>query len=266
MKVLGLFSGMGGMELGFQRAGYEIIGMCENEPWCQALLSHQWPSVPIFPDIRGVRASLLHDLPDVICGGFPCQDISNAGLRRGLGGPKSSLWWEFRRVLEEVLPSWALIENVSALLTRGLGEVLQSLAAIGYDAEWHCLPAHAVGAPHKQRDRVWIIAHHHQQQVWIEQGRSGRQGGAGETLSGVDGGERPLSNNNKDVEGGRVYRAVRKSDWWETKPSVGPVVYGIPRGLDRHRWMHRLHAIGNSVIVQQVEDIARAMLVRHLES
>src|SRR5208282_3242190 len=96
--------------------------------------------------------------PSILCGGFPCQDISNAGKRAGIDGERSGLWSEFARLIGELRPRYAIMENVAALLGRGLERVLGDLASIGYDAEWHCIPASAVGAPHR-RDRVWIVAY-----------------------------------------------------------------------------------------------------------
>lgn len=161
MTVLGLFSGIGGFELGFSSAGYQIVGMCECERFCQSVLRRHFPGVPIFDDIRGLSGDAVASecgRVDVVTGGFPCQDISLAGNSAGLAGARSGLWHEMLRIITEVRPTWVVAENVAALRSRGMGEVLRGLAAIGYDAEWHCIPAAAVGAPHR-RDRVWIIAH-----------------------------------------------------------------------------------------------------------
>ena len=95
---------------------------------------------------------------DIICGGFPCQDISVAGKGAGIEGSRSGLWSEYARIISEVRPRYVIVENVAALLGRGLERVLGDLAALGFDAEWHCIPASAVGAPHR-RDRVWIVAY-----------------------------------------------------------------------------------------------------------
>lgn len=161
MKVLDLFSGIGGFSLGLERAGFETVAFCEPNPFCQAVLKHHWPTVPVYEDVRELSADrLVNDgiTFDAICGGFPCQDISVAGKGAGLAGARSGLWWEFHRLIAETRPKWVIAENVSALRSRGLDEVLGSLAALGYDAEWHCIPASAVGAPHR-RDRIWIVAY-----------------------------------------------------------------------------------------------------------
>lgn len=160
LRVLDLFSGIGGFSLGLERAGMRTVAFCECDPFARRVLAKHWPGVPCYDDVRTLTAARLAadgiGAVDVICGGFPCQDISVAGKGAGLAGERSGLWVEFARVIGEVRPRYVIVENVAALLGRGHGEVLGDLAALGYDAEWHCIPAAAVGAPHR-RDRVWII-------------------------------------------------------------------------------------------------------------
>ena len=161
MKVLSLFSGIGAFDLGLSWAGFETIAFCEIEPFARRVLAKHWPGVPCYDDVRSLTADRLRAdgiSVDVICGGFPCQDISVAGRGAGIGGERSGLWSEFARLIGEVGPRYVIVENVAALLGRGLGDVLGDLASLGYDAEWHCIPASAVGAPHI-RDRVWIVAY-----------------------------------------------------------------------------------------------------------
>ena len=162
MNVLDLFSGIGGFSLGLERAGFQTVAFCENEPFCQQVLHKHWPDVPIYDDVRELSRGRLDADGiagiDVICGGFPCQDISVAGQGAGIEGERSGLWSEFARLIGEIRPRYVIVENVSALLGRGLGTVLGDLAALGYDAEWHCIPASACGAPHR-RDRVWILGY-----------------------------------------------------------------------------------------------------------
>lgn len=161
MNVLDLFSGIGGFSLGLERAGMRTVAFCECEPYPRAVLAKHWPSVPCHDDVRTLTASRLAAdgiTVDVICGGFPCQDISVAGKGAGLAGARSGLWREFFRLISELRPRFVIVENVSALLGRGLDQVLGDLASIGYDAEWHCIPASYVGAPHR-RDRIWIVAY-----------------------------------------------------------------------------------------------------------
>ena len=168
MKILDLFSGIGGFSLGLEKAGMQTAMFCEIEPFCRRVLAKHWPGVPIHDDVRTMGAELLarHGVAvDLVCGGFPCQDLSVAGKGAGLTGSRSGLWFEYLRVIEETRPRWVVIENVPALRSRGLDIVLGGLAALGYDAEWHCIPAAAVGAPHR-RDRVWIVANARRGGVW----------------------------------------------------------------------------------------------------
>jgi len=151
-----LFAGIGGFDLGLERAGMEIKWQVEIDPFCRAVLAKHWPDVRRYEDVRTVGAELGY--VDVICGGFPCQDISTAGKGAGLAGERSGLWSEYLRLICHLRPRYVVVENVAALLARGMGTVLGDLAEGGYDAEWDCLPAVAFGAPHR-RDRVWIVAY-----------------------------------------------------------------------------------------------------------
>jgi DNA (cytosine-5)-methyltransferase 1 len=157
VTVGSLFAGIGGFDLGFERAGYEIRWQVEIDPWARRVLEKHWPHVHRHDDIRTAGAHILETV-DVLCGGFPCTDISLAGKGAGITGPQSGLWSEYARLIRELRPRYVVVENVAALLTRGLGRVLGELAACGYDAEWDCIPAAAVGAPHR-RDRLWLVAY-----------------------------------------------------------------------------------------------------------
>jgi len=152
-----LFAGIGGFDLGFERAGMECIWQVEINDYAQKVLAKHWPKVHREADIKTVGKHNL-EYVDVICGGFPCQDISYAGRGAGLDGERSGLFFEAIRVVRELQPRVFVLENVAALLTRGLDRVLGTLAEIGYDAEWHCIPAAYVGAPHI-RDRVFILGY-----------------------------------------------------------------------------------------------------------
>jgi DNA (cytosine-5)-methyltransferase 1 len=160
LNVLDIFSGIGGFSIGLEAAGLQTVAFCEINPFCRKILKRHWPSVPIFSDITTINKEDLKALPriDVIAGGFPCQDISVAGKRKGITAKRSGLWKEFVRLINEIRPKYAIIENVANLRSTGLISVLQDLWTIGYDAEWHCIPASAFGAPHR-RDRIWIIAY-----------------------------------------------------------------------------------------------------------
>jgi DNA (cytosine-5)-methyltransferase 1 len=162
LRVLDLFSGIGGFSLGLERTGgFETVAFCEIEPFCQRVLAKHWPGVPIYDDVReltGARLAADGIAVDVICGGFPCQDLSVDGQGAGLAGSRSGLWYEYARLVGELRPRFIVVENVAELLNRGFGEVLGSLAALGYDAEWNCIRASRFGLPH-HRDRLWLIAY-----------------------------------------------------------------------------------------------------------
>jgi len=161
IKVFDIFSGSGGYSLGFEQAGMETVAFCEYEEYAKKVLNKNWKDVPIYGDVREVTAKNLKEDGiefDLICGGFPCQDISIAGKNKGLiEGERSGLWREFRRLIDETKPKYAVIENVSALLSRGLDVILKDLAEIGYDATWTMLDSQYFGLPQRRR-RVYILA------------------------------------------------------------------------------------------------------------
>ena len=154
-----LFAGIGGFDLGFERAGMTCKWQVEIDDYANRVLEKHWPDVRRHGDIKTFPPGDPDDWRvDCICGGFPCQDISYAGRGAGLDGERSGLFFDAMRVVRELEPRVVVLENVAALLTRGMDDVLGTLASIGFDAEWHCVPAAAVGAPHI-RDRVFIIGH-----------------------------------------------------------------------------------------------------------
>jgi DNA (cytosine-5)-methyltransferase 1 len=175
LRVLDLFSGIGGFSLGLERTGgFETVAFCEIEPFPRKVLSKHWPEVPIYEDVRTLTGdTLARDgiAVDVITGGFPCQDLSVAGKRAGLGeGTRSGLWSEIVRLIGDLSPRYVIVENVANLLSgprgkRGgwFGRVLGDLAECGYDAEWENIPAAAVGLPHL-RERAWFMAYPKQKQ------------------------------------------------------------------------------------------------------
>lgn len=243
LNVLDLFSGIGGFSLGLESTGgFRTVAFCERDRYCRAVLARHWPSVPRFRDVYTLNASKLRRYSPihVICGGFPCQDISQAGRRAGIDGGRSGAWSEYYRIIGELRPLYALVENVAALLIRGLDRVLGDLAALGYDAEWHCIPASAVGAPHR-RDRAWIIAYPQ---------RQGRQG----PLASVDFGEAgPWG-----WRGEEDMRAIAESplvagDRWP-QPILRRMDDGLQGGMDR------LQCVGNAVVPQIPALLGKAIL------
>ncbi len=170
LRILDLFSGIGGFSLGLERTGgFETVAFCEIEPFPRRVLAKHWPGVPIYEDVTKLTGDILARdgiAVDVITGGFPCQDISTAGKQAGMSeGTRSGLWSEIVRLIGELSPRYVIVENVANLLSgpsekRGgwFGRILGDLAECGYDAEWENIPASALGAPHR-RERVWVVAY-----------------------------------------------------------------------------------------------------------
>jgi DNA (cytosine-5)-methyltransferase 1 len=235
MRVLDLFSGIGGFSLGLERAGMRTVAFCEIDPYCQRVLRKHWPDIPVHDDVRtfgGVAA-------EVICGGFPCQDISRAGKRAGINGERSGLWYEFRRLIGEVRPRYVIVENVAAITVRGLLRVLGDLADLRYDAEWRVLGADDIGAS-QHRKRLWLLAYPDdprlQRPVWVRQPGTSRaqwQAAHCEPLRSACG-------------------------YWP--PGPGEVMH-IPRMDDGPSdRAHRLRALGNTVVPQIAEMIGHAIM------
>lgn len=281
LRVLDLFSGIGGFSLGLERTGnFETAAFCEIDKAAQKVLKKHWPTVPIFEDVSTLSAKDLNGTIDVIVGGFPCQDISLAGKGAGLEGARSGLWFEFHRLIKEIKPKWVIAENVAALRSRGLDQVLRSLAEIGYDAEWHCIPASAVGAPHR-RDRVWIVAYPQCHgfpaatvtggvEKTIRQEPSGSdnslnvKGTSSVSATGANVADADIFGTQVPVEGRHSSQQVlggTSEAWrvavgqcWGVEPNVGRVADGIPNRA------HRIKQLGNAVVPQIPELIGRSIL------
>ena len=153
-----LFAGIGGIDLGLERAGLQCRWQVEIDRFCRRVLDKHWPDVPKHQDVRTFPPAQGNWSVDLIAGGFPCQDISDAGQRAGIDGDRSGLWEEFARIVRVLRPRYVLVENVAAMLYRGMGRVLRDMAECGYDAEWQVLSASNFGAPHLRR-RVFVLAY-----------------------------------------------------------------------------------------------------------
>jgi DNA (cytosine-5)-methyltransferase 1 len=273
LRHLDLFSGIGGFSLGLERTGgFQTVAFCDSDKKTHLVLKKHWPNVPIFDDVSTLKGKDLGTV-EIITGGFPCQDLSVAGKGAGLAGARSGLWWQFHRLIEETQPKYVIAENVAVLRSRGLDQVLRSLHQIGYDAEWHCIPASAVGAPH-QRDRIWIVAYSEsvfsdggnynagismESKTQSESRNSSREKSVaysgGEGLEGF--GIRTIGTEQKEflpTRSGCIVRAINKSDFWEVEPQLGRVADGIPNRVDR------LKQLGNSLVPQIPELIGYAIL------
>lgn len=256
LKVLDLFSGIGGFSLGLERTGgFKTVAFCEIEEFPRRILAKHWPEVPCYHDVRELTAETLRRdgiAVDVITGGFPCQDLSVAGRREGIEAARSGLWSEISRLACDIRPSFIIVENVANLISgpgdkpgRWFGRVLGDLAEIGYDAEWHCIPASAIGAPHG-RDRVWIVAYPKQ-------------------IKRVS----PIFNADYATETVRANATIGLQNG--VRSEMGGPMSSIPgRWMDQPNplrmangvsdWPHRLAACGNSVVPQIPELIGHAIL------
>ena len=252
-----LFAGIGGFSLGLERAGMQCCWQVEIDNYARRVLQKHWPDVRRHDDVRTFPPAGDDYSVDVICGGFPCQDISVAGKGAGLAGARSGLWHEFSRIIGELRPRYVIVENVAALLSRGMETVLGDLSEIGYDAEWHVIPASAVGAPHR-RDRVWVVAYAND----ICATMRGQFAAMSSAMACGQCDSRGSVNNcwercsQKPGQGASDAKGAAIRPWWETEPAVGRVVNGVPHRVDR------LRCLGNAVVPQVVELIARAIMER----
>lgn len=305
MKVLDLFSGIGGFSLGFERAGMKTVAFCEIDNHCHKVLKKNWPKVPIITDVKMIDGQFIksvHGKIDVICGGFPCQDISVAGKGKGffdeekiqkiieeknisreeaineLGDQsvtRSGLWFEFKRIINEVRPKYVIIENVANLRNKGLVTILKDLMEIGYDAEWDIISARSVGAPHL-RERIWIVAYSNSNTLWNQserteirwnniqqqrEGISGDNGKKGCTESSNSNHFRfwPSFTTEKEKQQWWTETTAGFCDWWEAEPTICRVDDGLPSGLDKGR-AQRIKQLGNSIVPQIAELIGKRIM------
>jgi DNA (cytosine-5)-methyltransferase 1 len=285
LNVLDLFSGIGGFSLGLERAtlegayidGFTTTAFCEIEAFPRKVLAKHWPDVPCYDDVRTLTAERLAAdgiAVDVICGGFPCQDLSSAGRRAGIGeGTRSGLYAEVLRLACDLRPRFIILENVAGLLSgpseqpgQWFGRVLGDLASIGYDAEWENIPAAALGAPHR-RERVWIVAYPSQvDDAKLECFHGSRQDRQpceyGAVLADAERRAWETFNQGRILAkphcegsaGGLADGSVFGNRQWDIEPDVGRVADGVPNRAQR------LAALGNAVVPQIPELIGRAIL------
>lgn len=234
------------MDLGLERAGMTCRWQVEIDPFCQKVLAKHWPSVPKYGDIREVTGAELERV-DCIAGGFPCQPVSDAGLKLAQEDERW-LWPEFVRILRMVRPPCVLVENVPGLLGRGLGNVLGDFSEIGYDAEWKCVSAAELSAPHL-RDRLWIVAYPAGGRVEGERVSAKRKV---QMANAYRFGSGMANSNSKPLVWTTEPR--RELHPWAVEPGMGRVVNGVPDRVDR------LKGLGNAVVPQVAEWIGRRIM------
>ena len=285
MTIGSLFSGIGGLELGLEMAGLgPVLWQVERSEYCRAVLERHWPGVERHDDITAVGANLAP--VDLICGGFPCQDVSSAGARAGLAGDRSGLWSEFARVVGALRPRWVVVENVASGASLWLDAVVRDLGELGYDALPIPLSAEDVGAPHR-RARIFIVAADTDSECSLsrsggaEPTRRGRPeprrgadphadrqgqparavdaevGGASEA-GDADGARLPGAERHAESAG---WRHAAHSAWRPPVPDFLRVADGVSRGLGSPR--RRIAALGNAVVPQCAEVIG--WVVRELD-
>lgn len=254
-----LFAGIGGLDLGLERAGMTCRWQVEIDDYARRVLTKHWPGVPKYEDIREVGKEL--EPVDLIAGGFPCQDISFAGKGAGLHGERSGLFFEAVRVVRLFRPRYVLLENVAALLSRGLDEVLGTLASVGYDAEWDCIPAAAVGAPHI-RDRVFIFGYTNDESkpagtVNDETPRVPQVVADTSGFRFCKGEDEPRSNGQHAATRKGWMQQPSRDSFWLSEPDICRVVDGVSTDMDR------LRGLGNAVVPQVAEWLGRRIIIHH---
>lgn len=245
LRVLDLFAGAGGFTIAGEMAGgFETVAFCEIDPYCRKILNHHWPGVPIYEDVTELRGSDIGAV-DVITGGFPCQDLSSAGRGAGIGkGTRSGLFREMLRIAYEVrsisgqLP-YIVFENVPRLLSgpteapgEWFGEFLWALAEVGYDAEWFCISAASIGAPHT-RERVCVVAYPNQ--APIERGSISRR----------------VYAQHADIDGA--------TSWWQEWGGGEPEVCGVDDGVPKGSYTRRSGIMGNAIVPQVFAIVMKAL-------
>lgn len=243
MLIGDLFSGIGGFSLAARWAGWTTAWYSEIDPYAKTIMAKHFPEAADLGDI-----TQLHNPPkvDVLCGGFPCQDISAIGKGKGIAGARSGLWKEYARIIGEVRPKWAVIENSPLLRTRGLGTVLEDLDALGYDAQWHCIPASAVGAPH-QRDRIWIVAYARNQFEYTpgpalaDALREGLERHSGNVYREYQS-RRQQKEANRPAGAASLLCGEDAASWWLSESGIRRVVDGVSNRVDR------VTCLGNAIV------------------
>jgi DNA (cytosine-5)-methyltransferase 1 len=297
MKILDLFSGIGGFSYAAERlvGGFETVAFCEQDEFCKKILHKHWPTIPIINDVKELadNADEFRGIVDIVCGGFPCQPVSVAGLQRADQDDRY-LWEEMFRVIQGCQPKWVIAENVTGLINIKGGVLFESVQADleseGYSVQSVVLPAASKNAPHR-RDRVWIIAHTRLKHGFARNATEldkEQTEWASRTIHPESSGER--QSDSTDTDSQRLQRQRKKSSrakkkqhyscnesWGSTESRIRRVDDGIPSRLDRFDgWdrepediprvatgiknrTERLKSLGNSIVPQVVAEIFRAI-------
>ena len=232
MRIGSLFAGIGGLELGLERAGVgRTVWQVELDPFCRQVLARHWPNATRYEDVTTVDWSTVEPV-EVLCGGFPCQPFSSAGARGGVFDPRWGWPW-FAHAIGVLRPRYVVVENVAALTTDPIawGCLLGDLHALGFDAEWEVLPASAFGAPHR-RERLFLVAYP-----------------AGEGLEG-----RIEPTTTRETQRELPCGLGRAGLGWPLPPDTSRVGYGLPD------WVDRVRATGNAVVPQVAEVVGRRLM------
>lgn len=244
-----LFSGIGGLELGLEQAGVgSVVWQCERDPFARSLLRKHWPDVPCVEDVHDVWAEPL-ERAELICGGFPCQDVSAAGRGAGLAGARSGLWYEFLRVVDVHQPAVVVVENVTSGQKRWLPHVLEGLEEVGYVCCPLVLPAGRVGAPHLRR-RTFVVADTNGDCLRFVEQRTEKRSRVRDEGKAV-------------ALGDGEARHASAAPAWSVGPALDRVGDGLPKRLDRAARRARFRALGNAVVPQCAEIIGRLIMAAH---
>lgn len=247
-----LFTGIGGLDLGLERAGMTCVWQVEIDNYCRKVLEKHWSKVERFRDVRKVGRHNLAPI-DLIVGGFPCQPHSIAGKRRGKEDDRN-LWPEYLRVIQELKPRWVVGENVPGIITTMLDDVLVDLGGAGYTSVTFNIPAAAFGANHK-RYRIFVISHTNSNrwsescEQWEDRAEAGSADVPNATITGLEG-----TDSERSARSERRPLQFSGCDWWSIEPNVGRVAHGVPNRVDR------LKALGNAVVPQVAEFIGLSIM------
>ena len=268
MKLLDLFSGIGGFSYGLEKTGFQTVAFCEMDKYCKLVLQKHWKGVKIYNDVKEITKERLEtdgvELPEIITGGFPCQPFSVAGKKQGTSDDRH-LWPEMFRIIQEFTPRWIIGENVRGIVNIQDGMVFETvctdLEGEGYEVRAFNIPAAGVGAPHR-RERIWIVAHSKSIESDVGKGRQYQEErerqlqirGKNSDDANTDGERLQGYRSEYELRNSEEEEQTSGNSWWSAEPNVGRVANGI-RGR-----VHRLKGLGNSIVPKIAEEIGKAIM------